>query len=449
MAGGRPRYIRDPIHGLIRFDGSPRDTLLWQLVHTPEFQRLRRIKQLGFSDAVFPGATHTRFSHSLGVLWNAKRFLDQIEKSLGENIDDVDRTVVEVAALLHDIGHGPFSHAFEKVTNVPHELRTAEIILTSSTEVNEILRGFDEAPDLDRRVATLFPKGEALLQAAGGIDYECPIYLQQVIDSQFDADRTDYLLRDSHFSGCGYGAFDLSRLVENLHVSKEYKVLFFGEKSLQEVEQYVFARYHMYQAVYYHKATRAAEVMLRELFRCLVDPKKADVLSRLADDRLKRLLLGDGTLDDFVMADDHSITEMLKAGARSDNDTVRFMSSGLLNRHFLKCIDASNFGPHVVGKFRENVRAVISKSIDLPLEPEYAFAEDSARDTPYTVVTVDEETQSKQLLIKRLHSDFEPIHKRSDVVKALSDRITRLRFYFPAELRADIDKIAEELVTRR
>lgn len=442
MAAGRPRYIRDPIHGLIRFDGSPRDTLLWQLVHTPEFQRLRRIKQLGFSDAVFPGATHTRFSHSLGVLWNAKRFLDQIERSLGETIDAIDRTVIEVAALLHDIGHGPFSHAFEKITEVHHEKRTAEIVLASSTEVNEILRGFDVAPELDRRVATLFPKGEAHLQAAGGIEYECPIYLQQVIDSQFDADRTDYLLRDSHFSGCGYGAFDLLRLIENLHVSKEYNVLFFGEKSLQEVEQYVFARYHMYQAVYYHRATRAAEVMLRELFRYLVESKKLDVLSGIADDRLKRLLLREGSLDDFLTADDHSITEMLKAGTRIDDNTVQFLSSGILNRRFLKCIDASNLGSHVIGKFRESVLAVISKSVNLPLDAEHAFAADTPSDTPYTVVMPDE-NPAKQLLIGDTEDALKPIHAFSDVVDALRKRITKLRFYFPEELRSEIEEIEQ------
>lgn len=122
-----PKVIRDPIHGLIPFEDTACDKLLLKLINTSEFQRLRRIKQLGFSQLTFPGADHSRFAHSIGVMQIARRILDRIERR-GQQIQQDHRTVVLAASLLHDIGHGPFSHAFEKITGQNHEKRTSEII---------------------------------------------------------------------------------------------------------------------------------------------------------------------------------------------------------------------------------------------------------------------------------------------------------------------------------
>src|SRR5262245_13179216 len=130
MSDSWPRYLRDPIHNLITFQDDPADRLLLHLIDTPEVQRLRRIKQLGFSEQVFPGANHSRFAHSLGVLHVTKKFLTQFDQVTGERLEDSQRALLLAAALLHDIGHGPFSHAFEKVTGVNHEAFTRQIIVT-------------------------------------------------------------------------------------------------------------------------------------------------------------------------------------------------------------------------------------------------------------------------------------------------------------------------------
>lgn len=139
-----PRVIRDPVHNLITFDDDATDQLLLDLINTREFQRLRRIKQLGLSEMVFPGANHSRFAHSIGVMHIARLMLDGISRSNELKITQEQRTAVLVAALLHDIGHGPFSHAFEKVTNDNHEERTVEIINDKLTEVNSVLTNFNK-----------------------------------------------------------------------------------------------------------------------------------------------------------------------------------------------------------------------------------------------------------------------------------------------------------------
>ena len=160
-----------------------------------------------------------------------------------------------VAALLHDVGHGPHSHAFEKVARENHEKRTAEVITSRGTEVNRVLRDFH--PDLPDRVASIFGK----IPLAG---WTLPRHLSQVISSQLDADRFDYLLRDSHYTGVDFGAFDNAWLLEHLCVDPT-RGLYVSSKARDAVEAYVYARHHMYHAVYFHKATRAAEVMLRLL----------------------------------------------------------------------------------------------------------------------------------------------------------------------------------------
>ena len=146
--------IRDPIHNLIRFDSSETDRLLLRLINAKEFQRLRRICQLGVTPLVFPGANHTRFAHSIGVLHVARRFLEKIKRLPNVNIEREHERIVLIAALLHDVGHGPYSHAFESITGEDHESRTVEIIRDKSTEINKLLGNEDsELPD---QVASIF-----------------------------------------------------------------------------------------------------------------------------------------------------------------------------------------------------------------------------------------------------------------------------------------------------
>ena len=215
MADKWPKVIRDPVHNIVPFEDRKWDRLLLQLVNSKEFQRLRRIKQLGVSNFVFPGADHTRFANSIGVMHTARMFLDRIKAGLGKDITDEQRTAVLAAALLHDIGHGPFSHAFEKVTGEHHERRTREVITDRTTEVNKALRRFGrKLPDL---IDNFFSEDIEETSKDGG---QVPAYLTQIVSSQLDADRFDYLLRDSYATGTDYGRFDLKWLLQNLFLDE-------------------------------------------------------------------------------------------------------------------------------------------------------------------------------------------------------------------------------------
>jgi HD superfamily phosphohydrolase len=264
MSSGWPKVFRDPVHDLIAFEDNACDRLLLDLINTKEVQRLHRIKQLGFTELVFPAANHSRFAHSLGVLHVARRMLDHFHRFCGSRLDENHRQLVLAAALLHDIGHGPFSHAFEKVTAQKHERRTLEIIQTDETDVNRALCNADN--QLPSRLAQFFNKeideaAEATPKEAPGT---LPPYLTDVVSSQLDADRCDYLLRDSHATGTNYGDYDLSWLLAQLRVQPGRR-FFLSRKAVSAAEAYLFARTHMYRTVYFHKTTRAAEVMLRLL----------------------------------------------------------------------------------------------------------------------------------------------------------------------------------------
>jgi HD superfamily phosphohydrolase len=201
-----PILLYDSVHKLIPFENTDSDKLLLSLINTREFQRLRRIKQLGFSETVFPGATHSRFAHSVGVAHIAREFLSRIDVITGKPITKDTKIVVLAAALLHDLGHGPFSHAFEKVTRIHHEQRTRQIVLDDSTEVHRTLSNHDKQ----------LPELVAGFWAQDLRKGKMPKYLAHIVSSQLDADRFDYLMRDSYATGVNYGEFDYRWLLTHL-----------------------------------------------------------------------------------------------------------------------------------------------------------------------------------------------------------------------------------------
>ena len=264
----REQRIRDPVHGLIVFSmGDHFERLMWSLLNTSEFQRLRRIKQLGFSELVYPGATHTRFSHSVGVFHTYRELIKILDSLLGDRFCTESAKVSMCSALLHDIGHGPFSHAFEGVEKArkarkKHEKWTVEII-RGDTEVGKLLSSYDDC--FQDKVANLLEQ-----------EYPVDIY-SSIVSSQFDADRIDYLQRDRIMTGTEYAGLDWDWLLNNLEVEKltiggddekdpfEVEGFILGAKGLKAAESYLLGRYHMYTQVYMHKATRAAEKMLESV----------------------------------------------------------------------------------------------------------------------------------------------------------------------------------------
>lgn len=248
------KVLRDPVHEYIRIN----DEVIWNLIDTREFQRLRRIHQLGGTYQVYHGAEHSRFSHSLGVYEIANRMIQEV-KGLKENLSEYEQIALKCAALLHDVGHGPFSHAFESVTNVNHEVMSINIIL-GDTQINEVLKRVDE--NLPQDVADI-------------IQHKHPKkLLTQLVSAQMDADRMDYLLRDSFFTGVSYGSYDLERILRTLRIHEDKVVV--KESGINAVEDYIMARYQMYWQVYYHPVSRAFETMLSHTFLAIKETYQQD-----------------------------------------------------------------------------------------------------------------------------------------------------------------------------
>jgi uncharacterized protein len=243
----KDRVFRDPVHGLIEFR-SAEDRAISAVLDTRAMQRLRRIKQMGFAWLVYPGAEHSRFGHALGSFHVAQRVIEQL------HLDGPLALHLKVAALLHDVGHGPFSHAWEHVfSGGNHEQWGARIVV--------------EDPELRGALETLEPGLPETLRSFWNKSYR-PHFARKLVSSQLDVDRLDYLLRDGHYSGAGYATFDLDWIVHAIQIGRVRSdqedptdLVIDYRRGRYAVEQYLFARSYMYAQVYHHKTVRAAEWM--------------------------------------------------------------------------------------------------------------------------------------------------------------------------------------------
>jgi HD superfamily phosphohydrolase len=324
------KIVRDPVHDVIAFRlDSPADALLFRLLNCTEFQRLRRIRQLGMASLAYPGADHSRYSHSLGVMETARKILDQLAQS--HTIHDEGRTLCVVAALLHDLGHGPFSHVFERVSGIHHEELTRRVILDPESEVHRVLVEHDGA--MPQRIVDFL---------------DCRphrTFLCDIISSQLDADRFDYLLRDNLMTGSRYGGFDLEWVLHALTIDPKCDRLAVHAKGVSAVETYLQARFNMYRHVYFHKVVRSAEGMVK---LALQRAKRLAVQRRLdwprpQDPPYKALLGQRMTMQEFNELDDVSIMHCFKLWSRGPDAVLAGLCKGLLNRRVFKTIDLSRF----------------------------------------------------------------------------------------------------------
>jgi len=235
------KLIRDSIHGNLYLNDFE-----IKLVDTPQMQRLRRIKQLGFTYLVYPGANHSRFEHSIGTLHIASQIADNIELKKDE------KDMVRSAALLHDAGHGPFSHVSEGVLGSPHEYLTSRVIKES--DLPHIL---SEKFDPDEIIDMINGKG----------------LLGQIISGELDADRMDYLIRDSYYTGVAYGMIDTGRLIHSIKLKDN---LIIEAKGIQAAESALIARYLMYPSVYQHHTTRIINSMFKRCMKWLFEAEIVD-----------------------------------------------------------------------------------------------------------------------------------------------------------------------------
>jgi uncharacterized protein len=252
------KIFRDPLYNYIGIDRS-RDKWLIDLLDTPEVQRLRRIHQLGVSYLTYPGADHNRLAHSLGVLHLMQHALAHLKSICDDEQVNRARAPLLAAAVVHDVGHGPFSHLFEPCLDIKHEDWSIRMILSEETQVNKVLRRVDRT--LPQTVADL----------VNTKNHDHPAWMKYLLSSQLDVDRLDYLRRDSLFTGAGYGHFDWFRILNSFefHEDDGTRELVWAEKSMLAIEEYIFARYYMYQNVSY---TRRPGALRSSSRRCGTGP---------------------------------------------------------------------------------------------------------------------------------------------------------------------------------
>lgn len=425
MSGGyfsKYHIFRDPIHGYIKVYDTERD-----LINTPAFQRLRRIKQLGPTNLIYHGADHTRFSHSLGVMELATRVFDiVVAKDQEENLlqwkDDVaerKRILLRLVALLHDIGHAPLSHTGEKELfpeNLTHKDFSRRVV-EENEEIRDIIDNdlkdkFDITPE---NIGNFITKEEPY-----------PI-LQQIIDGPLDVDRMDYLWRDSYYTGVHYGRFDLDRLTNTLVIVfdkvDESPSLGVEEGGVYTVEALTFARYYMFLQVYFHAVRRAYDLHYTQFIKTI-----------LADSNDKY----PPNLDEYLKLDDNTIGQKIQEEVYSGGENKE-LAEILLHRRHHECIrETSDYTNDIEKKiFERNVGKIKDKFGD-------RFLTDNAQDAPNKFRKEQFYAKLRSPKSNQLKDKYKEINKISEIIKSL-EAINKYRLYAPRsnELEAMKSHVSE------
>jgi len=405
--------------------GKAEDILLAGLIDTPEFQRLRRVRQLGLAHFAYQGAEHSRFTHSLGALHLATRILGKLSSKY--KISDADRIAVRCAALLHDVGHGAFSHVIEPILHFRHEDLTIAAVESTDTQIGRKLK--DLSPDLPRRVASII-RG----------DFE-PVALAQIVSSQLDADRMDYLLRDSLMTGVKYGVFDLEWIIKSLEIDEQNDRLYVSARGLYAVEDYLQARYYMYRQVYFHRTLRAAESVLQSLLRRALSLfRDGQEVFVVENSPFGRVFRGeDFTLAEHLSFDDADVMFHIKRWQKSADAILSDLSRRFLDRELFAAFDL-DMPEAERGDFVADAKNIVeAKGFD----PAFYFIEDKAGDVPHYFYAVDHDKTKDLIYVEDGFSQpkVREISEVSAAVRGLQKGYRIHRVCFPAELKDDIAKI--------
>ncbi len=418
------RIYRDPVHNIIRLrTDTDEGELMMRLIDTPEFQRLRRIKQLGLGLYTYQGAEHSRFTHSLGAFHLMSRVLDRLSEK--HDLNAQDRAAARSAALLHDVGHGSFSHVMEKVLGFHHEKYTVEVVLSEETEIGQLLRAY--SPSLPQKVAAII---EGNFQ---------PAALAQLVSSQLDVDRMDYLLRDSLMTGAKYGIYDLEWIINALAIDEENDRIYVAARGLYAVEEYLQARYYMFRQVYFHRTLRSAEAVLKSILRRALTLLEAGEPVWYAPDTafekvLRRRSL---TITEHLEVDDSDVLFHVKQWQRASDDILADLSRRFTGRRLFKAIDL-DMPPADRPAFLSAARECVAQA---GYDPEYYFIEDRASDVPYYNYYTPAGAEPKSLIYVEdgyARPQVREISEVSDVVRGLQRGYELHRVCFPAEVKSAV-----------
>lgn len=315
----RTKVFRDPLYGYIEVDYK----LISDLIDSKELQRLRRIRQLSGVSMVFQTAEHSRFTHALGAYHMANLVLRNVEGI--EVLTEYERIVFLCAALLHDVGHGPYSHAFENVLSTSHEEMTVKIILNKNTDVNKILSLYD---GLALDVASVISHGG-----------KYPL-IETFVSSQLDVDRMDFLSRDAYFTGATYGTIDMNRILRSMKIV-DGNVLC-RASGVHSIESYLMSRYHMYFQVYYHPVSRSYELLLESIYERIKDLVNNNVEIDANIESFINVVKNNNDVDSYIELDDAYVNGFIKQLTKSNDPILYMLANRFNNRQLFKYIDLAN-----------------------------------------------------------------------------------------------------------
>ena len=415
------RIYRDPVHNIIHLrTDTDEGELMMRLIDSREFQRLRRIKQLGLGLYTYQGAEHSRFTHSLGAFHLMSRVLDRLGEK--HHLNAQDRTAARAAALLHDVGHGSFSHVMEKVLGFHHEKCTVDVVLSEETEIGQLLRSYSSS--MPQKVAAII---EGSFQ---------PAALGQLVSSQLDVDRMDYLLRDSLMTGAKYGIYDLEWIINALAIDEANDRIYVAARGLYAVEEYLQARYYMFRQVYFHRTLRSAEAVLKSILRRALTLLEAGEAVWYAPDTAFEKVLRKNRLSimEHLEVDDSDVLFHVKQWQKASDPILSDLSRKFTGRRLFKAIDLDmpiDERPAFLSAARECVRRA-------GYDPDYYFIEDRASDVPYYNYYTAAGAEPKSLIYVEdgyARPQIREISEVSDAVRGLQRGYELHRVCFPSEVK--------------
>lgn len=393
------KVLRDPIHGYVNIKLK----VIWDCLNSREFQRLRRIRQLGGAFMVYHTAEHTRFAHSLGVYEIVRKMVEE-NASISAALNETDKVTVMLAGLLHDLGHGPYSHSFELISPCSHETMTV-CMLRQESEIHNILE--QAAPGLSEKVAQVIEGS-----------HENPL-LAQIISGQLDADRMDYLLRDAYFTGTKYGEFDIQRVLRTMRVYDGKLVV--KQSGMHSVEDYIMARYHMYWQVYYHPVARSYELMMKAFFIRLreiarKDPSVISVFAPFEPYITERTT----TAEEHFQMDEACFNYGMSLFQNVADPILSDLSRRIIHRDLFGYEDYQS----------EDQKAQLREKLESAgYLPEYYLLSDKARQQPYV-------PYKGLIYVKTPDNQVKELSEVSPIVQALvkGKAVNDIKLYYPKEL---------------
>jgi HD superfamily phosphohydrolase len=401
------KILNDPIYGFI----SIPNPFIYDLIQHPYFQRLRRISQMGLSYLVYPGAHHTRFHHALGCMHIMQKAVEVL-RFKGVSISEEEENALLVAILLHDIGHGPFSHAMEHsiVEDVNHEAISLLFMNKLNTEFEGKLS-----------LAIQIFKGEYHRK-----------FMLQLISSQLDMDRMDYLKRDSFYSGVAEGNISSDRLIQMMTVIDDQLVI--EEKGIYSVEKFLMARRLMYWQVYFHKTSLVAELILTKVLKRAKELTQKGIVLNCSEsllyfmnNKISLTSFNNETLDKFANLDDFDIISALKSWINNDDFILSNLSKMIINRDLLKIkLNGEKFSKADL----ESLQQTFSKENQISIQDSsYFIFKGKIKNQAYSV-------QAEPIRILKKDNTVEDVVEASDQLnlKSISKEVIKYYICFPKQL---------------